>query len=73
MDDDDQHVVLAHDCTDARDVHILRWPTWQAVDGKVTPSYDCGDCGLHTFVGIEWREVPAPAPVGSHEGSDRDA
>lgn len=59
LDEDDQHVVLAHDCAETRRVHILRWPTWQALGAKADPSYNCGDCGLHTFVPIAWEEVDA--------------
>lgn len=57
LDEDGAHVVLAHDCTSTRKVHILRWPTWQAVFGEVNPSYSCDDCGLHTFVPIGFEEV----------------
>lgn len=59
LDSDSQHVVVAHDCRLERRTSMLPWPTWQANGSKVTPSVSCDDCGLHTFVTIEWREVAA--------------
>lgn len=61
LDRDGIHVVMAHDCTDVRKVHTLRWPTWQALDGAVSPSFSCDDCGLHAFVPIGWTEVSTAA------------
>lgn len=55
MDEDGQHVVLAHDCVEHRDVHILPWPTWQNVEGMVDPSYDCDACGLHSRISVDWE------------------
>lgn len=61
LDADGQHVVMAHDCATTREVYTLPWPTWQALDGGVSPSVSCAGCGLHAFVPIGWTEVPAPA------------
>lgn len=68
VDEDGRHVVVAHDCATERRVHTMRWPTWQAVNSQVDPSYDCGDCGFHSRVPIAWAEVPAPAPAGDSGG-----
>lgn len=65
LDEDAQHVVMAHDCASERRVHILKWPTWQALGDRVDPSYSCDDCGLHTFAPIAWALTPAPAGGGS--------
>lgn len=53
MDADGLHVVHAHDCMEGRDTHILPWPTWQAVNGAIDPSYNC-DCGYHERTLIAW-------------------
>lgn len=65
VDEDGKHAIVAHDCRDGRDVHILRWPTWQVVEGsvypqEVSPSFDCAECGLHTFLPINATEEPQP-------------
>lgn len=52
LDADGQHVTIAHDCTDSREVHLLPWPTWQVVDGSVSPSFSCDKCGVHSVVPI---------------------
>lgn len=63
MDEDGQHVVIAHDCVAHRVAHILPWPTWQAVEGSVDPSYDCGTCGLHSRTSIDWEVEPVLTQV----------
>jgi hypothetical protein len=63
VDRDGVHAVLAHDCRETREVHVLRWPTWQVVDNAVSPSYSCDGCGLHTFVPITAVEILTPAPA----------
>lgn len=75
MDEDGQHVIVAHDCREKRIVHILPWPTWQAcgVHGdEVLPSYSCDGCGIHDHLTIDWDEAPAsPAAGGAGGGAGR--
>lgn len=58
LDEDGEHVWIAHDCIGKRDVSMLPWPTWQAprdAHGSVLPSFDCGECGVHLFARINLR------------------
>ena len=71
VDEDGQHAVVAHDCKSTREVHPLRWPTWQVVGDEVKPSFSCGTCGLHAFVLIDAVLTAAPRPPqGGEEFSD---
>lgn len=64
LDGDGRHVWSAHDCRGVREVHMLPWPIWQAIDdGQVSPSYSCDKCGLHTFLHIGWDLVDINAEV----------
>jgi hypothetical protein len=72
LDEDGQHIWLAHDHKGYRDRSMLLYPDWQAVDGKVEPSVVC-DCGLHV-VGLVIGEPEAAKVVVADEdaleGSD---
>jgi hypothetical protein len=62
LDDDGQHVVIAHDCVATREVHILPWPTWQANGSDITPSYSCDDCGVHCFATVNRSAASVDGP-----------
>jgi hypothetical protein len=55
MDEDGEHVWMAHDCTDRRVATMLPHPTWHAAPAPagtgtvVVPSFACSDCGIHAM------------------------
>jgi hypothetical protein len=67
LDEDGYHVVMAHDCRETREVHVLPWPTWQAHDGQVTPSFSCDGCGVHTLAQIGHLATTTHAPDASSD------
>lgn len=53
LDEDDRHVWLAHDCGEAGHVETMLPDIWKAdTSGRVTPSINCGACGLHYFATV---------------------
>lgn len=50
LDNDGQHVWMAHDCTTERVVTMLPWPVWHSTGLAVEPSFSCDTCGIHTHV-----------------------
>lgn len=61
LDDDGRHVWISHPCVTRQSMHKLPWPQWQAVDGKLKPSFVClvPDCGCHATPEI------GPKPEGA--------
>lgn len=49
MDEDGEHVWMAHDCADRRVTSMFPHPTWRRNGDHVEPSFACADCGLHAF------------------------
>lgn len=58
LDDDGEHVHLAHDCLTERVRGMQPWPTWRANGAMVEPSVSCTACGLHTHVPL--TDPPEP-------------
>ena len=54
LDEDGEHLWIAHSCKGEGVIHKLPNGIWQpSADGtKVEPSYSCDRCGLHQFVPI---------------------
>lgn len=50
LDEDGEHVWIAHDCVDHREIHKATNLHWRAVGDHVEPSYQCVLCGFHAIV-----------------------
>ena len=61
LDDDGYHVWISHPCVKGQSTHKLPWPQWQAMEGKLRPSFVCGvsGCGCHATPKIEPRPPEA--------------
>lgn len=59
MADDGYHVEFTHPCEPPENNvrGTLPYPIWRAVDGRVTPSINCGKCGLHEYVAITTKPL----------------